>query len=145
MNKFLVLLLIFPLYFIAYAQDNCNCAAIDTIKTTETYQNFKSWLLNFTTPTTPSWNGHNASGWKNDFLNVNGFDERMQYGGEDREFGERLVNNGLKSKQIRYSTVCIHLDHARGYVKPEMIQKNLQIRKETKDHKKKWTEFGIKK
>lgn len=105
----------------------------------------RSWLLNFTTPTTPSWNGHNASGWKTDFLEVNGFDERMQYGGEDREFGERLVNNGLKSKQIRYSTVCIHLDHARGYVKPEMIQKNLQIRKETKEQKKKWTEFGIKK
>ncbi len=105
----------------------------------------RSWLLNFTTPTTPSWNGHNASGWKKDFLEVNGFDERMQYGGEDREFGERLANNGIKSKQIRYSTVCIHLDHARGYVKPEMIQKNLQIRKETKDQKKKWTEFGIKK
>ncbi len=103
----------------------------------------KSWFLNLVTPTTPSWNGHNASGWKSDFLAVNGFDERMQYGGEDREFGERLVNNGVKAKQIRYSTVCIHLDHARGYVKPEMIEKNLQIRKETKALKKTWTEFGI--
>ncbi|MBC7524975.1 MAG: glycosyltransferase family 2 protein [Flavobacterium sp.] len=105
----------------------------------------KSWFLNFVTPTTPSWNGHNASGWKSDFLAVNGFDERMQYGGEDREFGERLVNNGVKAKQIRYSTVCIHLDHARGYVKPEMIQKNIQIRKETKEFKKTWTEYGIQK
>lgn len=105
----------------------------------------KSWFLNFVTPTTPSWNGHNASGWKSDFLAVNGFDERMQYGGEDREFGERLVNNGVKAKQIRYSTVCIHLDHARGYVKPEMIQKNIQIRQETKEFKKTWTEYGIQK
>jgi glycosyltransferase involved in cell wall biosynthesis len=103
----------------------------------------KSWLLNLLTPTTPSWNGHNASGWKEDVLAVNGFDERMQYGGEDREFGERLLNNGVNSKQIRYSTVCIHLDHARGYVKPEMIEKNFQIRKETKDLKKTWTDFGI--
>jgi glycosyltransferase involved in cell wall biosynthesis len=105
----------------------------------------KSWFLNFVTPTTPSWNGHNSSGWKKDFLEVNGFDERMQYGGEDREFGERLVNKGIKPKQIRYSTVCLHLDHARGYVKPEMIEKNLQIRKETKASRKVWTEFGIKK
>jgi len=103
----------------------------------------KSWLLNHTTPTTPSWNGHNASGWKSDFMLVNGFDERMQYGGEDREFGERLINLGVQSKQIRYSTVCIHLDHARGYVTPEMIQKNLQIRKETKINKTTWTDFGI--
>ncbi|MEC4051148.1 glycosyltransferase family 2 protein [Flavobacterium sp. SUN046] len=105
----------------------------------------KSWFLNYTTPTTPSWNGHNASGWKADFLKVNGFDERMQYGGEDREFGERLGNMGIKSKQIRYSTICLHLDHARGYVKPEMIEKNTQIRKETKDLKKVWTDYGIKK
>ena len=105
----------------------------------------RSWFLNLVTPTTPSWNGHNASGWKQDFLAVNGFDERMQYGGEDREFGERLVNIGVKPKQIRYSTVCIHLDHERGYVKPEMIEKNLKIRAETKKLNKTWTEFGIKK
>lgn len=110
-----------------------------------TASGLKSWFLNVMTPTTASWNGHNASGWKSDFLAVNGFDERMQYGGEDREFGERLINYGIKPKQIRYSTVCIHLDHARGYVKPEMIEKNLQIRNETKNKKLTWTEFGIKK
>lgn len=103
----------------------------------------RSSLLNCITPTTASWNGHNASGWKKDFLAVNGFDERMQYGGEDREFGERLINLGIQTKQIRYSTVCVHLDHARGYVKPEMIEKNLQIRKETKDLKRTWTNFGL--
>lgn len=103
----------------------------------------KSWFLNLVTPTTPSWNGHNASGWKSDFYRVNGFDERMQYGGEDREFGERLINLGIKSKQIRYSTVCIHLDHARGYVKPEMLEKNAKIRKETRKNKSVWTDFGI--
>ena len=102
-----------------------------------------SALLNFLTPTTPSWNGHNASGWKKDFMAVNGFDERMQYGGEDREFGERLLNLGILSKQIRYAAICLHLDHARGYVKPEMIEKNLQIRKLTKDLKSIYTPFGI--
>ena len=103
----------------------------------------RSSFLNCITPTTASWNGHNASGWKKDFLAVNGFDERMQYGGEDREFGERLINLGIQTKQIRYSTVCVHLDHARGYVKPEMIEKNLQIRRETKELKSAWTDFGL--
>lgn len=105
----------------------------------------KATLLNYFTPTKATWNGHNASGWKSDIVNVNGFDERMQYGGEDRELGERLFNLGIKSKQIRYSAICIHLDHARGYVKPEMIEKNKQIRYETKQNKSKTTPYGINK
>ena len=106
---------------------------------------FKSDFLNFITPTTPSWNGHNSSAWKKDLLAVNGFDERMEYGGEDRELGERLVNNGVKGKQIRYSTTCIHLDHARGYVNEKALTINKQIRENTKDEKSVWTAFGIKK
>lgn len=106
---------------------------------------FKSTFLNFITPTTPSWNGHNASAWKKDILAVNGFDERMEYGGEDRELGERLVNKGIKGKQIRYSTTCVHLDHARGYVNQKALQVNKQIRKNTKNTKNVWTPFGIKK
>ena len=102
-----------------------------------------STVLNFLTPTTPSWNGHNASGWKEDILAINGFDERMQYGGQDRELGERLINYGIKSKQIRYSTVCLHLDHPRGYATPDSISKNKNIRKQTQEQLKKWTDFGI--
>lgn len=104
-----------------------------------------SKLLNSLTPTNPSWNGHNASGWKKDIIAVNGFDERMQYGGQDRELGERLTNYGIKSKQIRYSAICVHLDHKRGYKTPESIAKNQAIRKYTKASKKAWTDFGIKK
>ena len=92
---------------------------------------FISKILNWITPTNASWNGHNSSGWKKDIENVNGFDERMQYGGQDRELGERLFNFGLKSKQLRYSAVCVHLDHKRGYKTPESIAKNLGIRNTT--------------
>ncbi len=106
---------------------------------------FKSSFLNFITPTTPSWNGHNSSAWKKDILSVNGFDERMEYGGEDRELGERLVNKGIKGKQIRYSTTCVHLDHARGYVNEKALAVNKQIRENTKNTKSIWTEYGIKK
>ncbi|MDX1272620.1 glycosyltransferase family 2 protein [Bizionia paragorgiae] len=108
-----------------------------------TAKGVKASLLNAITPTNASWNGHNASGWKKDILAINGFDERMQYGGQDRELGERLMNLGVKSKQIRYSAVCVHLDHKRGYKNEASINKNLQIRKTTKDEKRTWTDYGI--
>jgi hypothetical protein len=105
----------------------------------------RAWILNTLTPSNASWNGHNSSGWKSDILAVNGFDERMQYGGEDRELGERLNNTGIKGKQIRYSAIAVHLDHPRGYVTEEMISKNRAIRDETKASESVWTDFGIEK
>jgi len=48
----------------------------------------------------------------------------MAYGGEDREFGVRLVNNGIKPKHVRYNAIVIHLDHKRGYVDPKTVQAN---------------------
>lgn len=92
-------------------------------------------LMNKITPAAASWNGMNSSTWTKDLIAVNGFNEDMQYGGLDRELGERLWNYGHKSRQIRYSTVCLHLDHARGYAKPEIWAKNKAIRKAVKANK----------
>ncbi len=114
---------------------------INKLTSSETKEKF----LNAITPTSPTWDGNNVSGWRKDILSVNGFDERMQYGGEDRELGERLMNKGIKPLQIRYSTVTIHLDHPRGYVTDDMIVKNKAIRKQTKKNKSVWTEYGIEK
>lgn len=100
-------------------------------------------IANNITPTNASWNGHNSSGWKNDIIKVNGFDERMKYGGEDRELGERLFNLGIKSKQIRYSAICIHLEHDRGYVTEEDWANNNKIRKDTNTNKRIWTDYGV--
>jgi len=102
-----------------------------------------SKFLNFVTPTNASWNGHNSSGWKQDLMEVNGFNQEMQYGGQDRELGERLFNKGLKSKQIRYSAICVHLDHKRGYVNKETWQKNYAIRENTRKNKVVKTPIGI--
>lgn len=110
---------------------------------------FKSKLyakvLNFVTPANASWNGCNASGWKSDFFAINGFNEDMQYGGQDREFGERLFNNGIKSKQIRYSAICIHLDHGRPYKTEAVLLKNKAIRKHIKKIRQIKTPNGIQK
>ncbi|WP_395092081.1 glycosyltransferase family 2 protein [Vaginella massiliensis] len=100
-------------------------------------------IMNRITTTAPTWNGHNSSGWKKDILAVNGFDERMVYGGEDRELGERLYNNGIKAKQIRFSAICVHLDHDRNYEKPSGWKKNNNIREKTVTEKITWTNYGI--
>jgi hypothetical protein len=67
----------------------------------------------------------------------------MQYGGEDREMGERLVNLGILGRGIRHQAITLHLDHSRGYVKPEMIEKNLAIREHTRKSRSTWTADGI--
>lgn len=85
-------------------------------------------FLNWITPTKKTFNGHNSSVYKKDLISVNGFNEEMQYGGLDRELGERLFNKGLLSKQIRYEAICVHLDHKRGYASPEIWKKNNEIR-----------------
>jgi glycosyltransferase involved in cell wall biosynthesis len=108
-----------------------------------TASGFLARLLNFITPTKATWNGHNASGWKEDLVFINGFNQEMQYGGQDRELGERLFNKGLKSKQIRYSAIVVHLDHARGYVNEATWNKNFAIRENTKKNKVVKTISGI--
>ncbi|MHA7879532.1 MAG: glycosyltransferase family 2 protein [Saccharospirillum sp.] len=108
----------------------------------------KTWLktlMNRITPTKPTWNGMNSSTWRKHLIEVNGFNEDMQYGGLDRELGERLWNLGLRSKQIRYSAVCLHLDHPRGYAKPEIWAKNNAIRARVKKEHIKRTDNGINK
>lgn len=100
-------------------------------------------FMNFITPAKASWNGCNSSGWRQDMLAINGFNEAMQYGGLDREFGERLVNLGIRSKQIRYSAICLHLDHARPYKKIDLIKKNKEIRRNVRLNKVIKTPNGI--
>lgn len=100
-------------------------------------------LMNAMTPTRPSWNGHNSSCWRADLLKVNGHDERMAYWAQDREFGERLVNAGITGLQIRYSAICVHINHDRPYRTEHSRERNRQIRAETKANRARWTEYGI--
>jgi len=100
-------------------------------------------ILDALTITRATWNGHSSSTWKKHFIETNGFDERMQYGGQDREFGERLMNLGLKTRQVRYRCSCVHLDHGRGYARPESIEKNRSIREYTRQHRVTRTDYGI--
>jgi hypothetical protein len=66
--------------------------------------------------------------WRDGLLAVNGFDAEMGYGGLDRALGERLENYGYRGKRVRHRAVCFHLDHERPYRKPELVQRNREIR-----------------
>jgi glycosyltransferase involved in cell wall biosynthesis len=101
------------------------------------------YLLSKLTTTRATFNGHNSSVWRDDVVRVNGFDERMVYGGLDRELGERLENAGIRGKGVRYEAICMHLDHDRAYVDRDGWEANNAIRKETRRRRSTWTAFGI--
>ena len=100
-------------------------------------------LMNRLTPTKASWNGGNASTWREYIVCANGFDTRMRYGAEDREFGQRLENAGIRGIQLRYSTPLLHLYHERPYRNEEEWNKNKAIWRETRQEKLTKTSYGI--
>lgn len=100
-------------------------------------------LMNAITPARATWNGCNSSGWRADLLAANGFNEEMHFGGQDREFGLRLVNMGLRPIQIRFSAVALHLDHKRPYKTKESLEKNKRIMEATRRSGIVETPYGI--
>ncbi|HYF69380.1 MAG TPA: glycosyltransferase family 2 protein [Ohtaekwangia sp.] len=100
-------------------------------------------FLDFITTAKATFNNCNSSAWKDDVLAVNGYDERMLYGGSDRELGERLVNYGLRGRQIRHRAIVVHLEHERSYKTRESMERNLLIRNNTRVQKVRWTPHGI--
>ncbi|MDX1394515.1 MAG: glycosyltransferase [Gemmatimonadota bacterium] len=100
-------------------------------------------LLDRLTTTPPTWNNCNSSGWKSDILAVNGFDERIRYGGADRELGARLRRNGVRPIQARHRAVVIHLDHDRSYANEAERARSRALRQAHDRDRTTWTEHGI--
>lgn len=105
-------------------------------------RNTARWL-NALTPTACNFKGSNASAWRKDLIAVGGFDERMQWGGLDREIGVRLKNSGIKPRHVRYDAVCVHLDHARSYANPENVAANKALRQRVEKEKIRATQHGL--
>lgn len=56
--------------------------------------------------------GGNMAAWRNDLLDVNGFDGAFHgWGFEDLDLVLRLQKNGVLSKQVLFNAICFHLDH----------------------------------
>ena len=78
-----------------------------------------------------------------DALKVNGYDESIKYGGEDKEFGLRLLNAGVRGRHLRYTAPLVHLDHPRGYADPERIRRHKAMIREARQSVRSWTADGI--
>lgn len=89
-------------------------------------------VLDVLSPTGATWNGNNASTWRDLVVAANGFEHEMGYGGQDREFGERLANLGVKGRRARHRAVAVHLDHGRPYRTEESIRRNRDMRDATR-------------
>jgi glycosyltransferase involved in cell wall biosynthesis len=100
-------------------------------------------LLDRITPTGATFNGHNASAWRDDLIAANGFDERLEYGGLDRELGARLENAGIRGVQLRHRALVVHLDHPRGYRNAAAIARNRAIRDEVAGRRTTRAEVGL--
>lgn len=100
-------------------------------------------VLNSLSPTRPTFNGNNSSAWRADVVAVNGFDERMVYGGLDRDLGERLERIHVFGCSIRYVATVVHLDHPRSYRSEAGVAANLRIRRENAARKTSWTPHGL--
>ena len=100
-------------------------------------------VANVLTPTKRTWNGHNSSCFREDAIAVNGFNELIQYGGQDVEFGCRLNHVGIRGRHLRFSTIPVHLYHGHGYVKPGMLERSAQQRLETNRKRLTRAEVGL--
>lgn len=61
--------------------------------------------------------GCNMSFYKQDFLDINGYDEFYEgWGGEDGDFGRRMQAFGLKKKHLKFAGIVYHLWHEDKYM-----------------------------
>ncbi len=87
--------------------------------------------------------GANASAFRADLLKVNGYDETIKYGGEDKDLGVRLTNAGIRGRHLRYTAPLVHLDHPRGYANPDLIRRHKQIIRQRRADGTSWIASGI--
>ena len=68
--------------------------------------------------------------FRKDCININGFNNEFEgWGREDSEFVVRLLNSGIKRKNLRFSAIQYHLWHNEN--SRNMLQKNNNILDET--------------
>ncbi|PTN03343.1 glycosyl transferase family 2 [Rhodovulum imhoffii] len=89
--------------------------------------------------------GANASVCRSDLLKINGYDETLKYGGQDKHLGVRLKNAGVRGRHLRYSAPLVHLDHPRGYADPERKKRHKALIRAARRSGESWTAHGIEK
>jgi glycosyltransferase involved in cell wall biosynthesis len=84
----------------------------------------------------------NMAFYKSDCLNINGFNNQFEgWGREDSEFIARLINYGVRRKNVRFNAIQFHLWHNEN---PRIsLEKNDAILKDTINNRIQWCENGI--
>lgn len=102
-------------------------------------------LLDRLTPVRRALCGANWSAFRADILRVNGYDETIKYGGQDKELGIRLENAGVRGRHLRYTAPLVHLDHPRAYADPEKMRRHKAMIRQARRSGISWTAAGIEK
>ena len=90
--------------------------------------------------------GANMAFWRKDVLAINGFNEDFEgWGREDSEFVVRLLNNGIKRKNLKFGGVAYHLYHNENPAQKndQLLNKNDAILQATIDGKSVWCKNGL--
>lgn len=74
--------------------------------------------------------GCNVSFWRNDFIEVNGYNEDFEgWGREDSDLVIRMNNKGVWAQRLRYAGIVYHIYHKEN--SKENLVKNNEIQEET--------------
>ncbi len=77
----------------------------------------------------------NFSFFKKNCIDINGFNEDfVGWGREDSEFAIRLINSGIKRKNLKFSAVVYHLFHSQ-YDRQSIAKNDILLEKAIKDRK----------
>lgn len=86
--------------------------------------------------------GCNFSYWKQDFINVNGYNEAITgWGREDTELVIRIMNNGVYGKRLKFRGIVFHIWH--NEFSKDRLAKNNKIQNETIVNNIVWCHNGI--
>jgi len=84
----------------------------------------------------------NMAFYKKDCLNINGFNNEFEgWGREDSEFVVRLINSGIKRKNVRFNAIQFHLWHNEN--SRILLEKNNAMLEDAIHNHIQWCENGI--
>ncbi|MEW5676067.1 glycosyltransferase family 2 protein [Flavobacterium enshiense] len=86
--------------------------------------------------------GCNVSFWKQDFIDVNGYNEDYEgWGREDSDLVIRMGNKGVFAKRLRYAGIVYHIHHKIN--SRANFEKNDEMQHQTIKNKVVWVENGV--
>lgn len=86
--------------------------------------------------------GAHMAFWRDDIIRVNGYDEAVEgWGREDSELAARLINAGVRRRNLKFSAVAWHLHH--GERPTTSVSSNHAIFERTVRERRTWCDRGI--